>query len=163
MAESTTTWDHSKADRPYLRGYACALLRLDIPGERQLASMMSNADNSQELLNYDGDMIRAATNAVLEDDVLGSRYKPDNAPIWRLAKSLHRHPEIYQVFVEKFAQKIGSVVKNLADGEYAEINRAFLEALAHAFPEIGGSISTAYISLAASSPSKKAQEFAPHP
>ncbi len=163
MTEAKTTWDHSKADRPYLRGYAFALLRLENPGERQLASMISNAENADELLNYDSDMIRTATNAVLEADVLGSRYKPDDAPIWRLAKSLRRHPEIYQVFVEKFAQKIGPVVKKSVDGEYAENNRVFLGCLAQEFAEIGGSISTAYISAAASGQVKKAQELAPHP
>lgn len=162
MAESTTTWDHSKADRPYLRGYAFDLLRLCNAGERQLASMMSNADNAQELLNYDSDMIRTATRAVLEADLLGSRYKPDDATIWRLAKSLRRQPEMYQVFVEEFSQKIGPVVQKSVSGEHSENNKAFLGFMAEAFPDVSGAISTAYIAVTAAGQVKKAQELAPH-
>lgn len=163
MAEHETTWDHSKADRPYLRGYAFALLRLGNQGERQLASMIANAENAQELLNYDGDMVCTATRAVLTQDGLGSPYAPDHAQLWKLAKTLARQPVLFKAFVDEFSDRIGPEIQAKSGQPEETSNKAFLEQFAKAFPDTAAAIGAAYSAATEPRPTKKARLPEPSP
>lgn len=130
--------DHSKADRPHLRGYIKSILTIEGEGPRLLANMISKADTADELLNYDPEHIVIATGAILHTSPVGCEAAPEREGIGRFAKSLKRDPELYAAFVHTFNNEIESALKMSLGGDFADYNRRILDRLADKNPEIKG-------------------------
>ncbi|HNQ91398.1 MAG TPA: hypothetical protein PKI93_00530 [Alphaproteobacteria bacterium] len=128
--------DHSKADRPHLRGYIKSILTIEGEGPKLLANMMSKADTADELLNYDPEHVAIATLGALHTSPVGCEAAFEREGIGQLAKSLKRDSKLYAAFVATFNREIEDALHTSLGGNLREFNRRVLERLAEKHPDL---------------------------
>ncbi|OIN86348.1 MAG: hypothetical protein AUJ12_06230 [Alphaproteobacteria bacterium CG1_02_46_17] len=127
--------NHDAAALPFLRGYIPSVLALEEGGEL-LGEMIAKSESAAELLNYDLDHIKIATQGLLGKEVLGGMHNPTSNGVARLAKTLKLDPDLYNTFVSAFAAGIKEAYGKVASGQHKDHNIAVLEELVSKHPRL---------------------------